>query len=585
MIISAEELKFLSSIRSILMIRAKLPSDFEHVGPENSEEEDQFYKYRVELADIFKNTLDIPGAKEAVLDELFSYFSTLNTHSQVEDIELPLFLIYHFAEKVQDIGALLKTQNKYTDLIGMIVKFPIPQHRIVIKMYLENIVRYSAYFDGAKFDEFQYALEHFLVNLRNPDKDVKKHVVYMLYRLAIKNPSLLISNAQCNKVDDLSQANPILHVETILKSISEAISSEFLEADSVNHLYKTIGMIIGFRKIDPQVQIQLFNRLCDMIISRASKESIIAFIEVLSGFTSKVHNEMVPKLKQTAEIVLSYVLQSEKSNDTITSTCLLLQKLIDTLEIESGIYIKTGLEHLIESVNMDTLESFFSVISNFCHKINTGYEVFIPLELLRKLVIQIISNIPMPTETISDLAQQAISVRRSLVKILIVLLAKLPQFFDFPEILNLINYIGAMSCNFIESSTPKIALSLLNKFLETITMNAPNHEVSKHIVVTAFEISIEILTRKKVNTITPDISQTTSELVNIHKSLYALFVKHGQEDQLSLNFQKFIAQDNLRDYIMWLEYMTKCDQKTSQTLFVKLKSVLISYIEANKVAR
>lgn len=585
MIISAEELKFLSSIRSILMIRAKLPSDFEHVGPENSEEEDQFYKYRVELADIFKNTLDIPGAKEVVLDELFSYFSTLNTHSQVEDIELPLFLIYHFAEKVQDIGALLKTQNKYTDLIGMIVKFPIPQHRIVIKMYLENIVRYSAYFDGAKFDEFQYALEHFLVNLRNPDKDVKKHVVYMLYRLAIKNPSLLISNAQSNKVDDLSQANPILHVETILKSISEAISSEFLEADSVNHLYKTIGMIIGFRKIDPQVQIQLFNRLCDMIISRASKESIIAFIEVLSGFTSKVHNEMVPKLKQTAEIVLSYVLQSEKSNDTITSTCLLLQKLIDTLEIESGIYIKTGLEHLIESVNMDTLESFFSVISNFCHKINTGYEVFIPLELLRKLVIQIISNIPMPTETISDLAQQAISVRRSLVKILIVLLAKLPQFFDFPEILNLINYIGAMSCNFIESSTPKIALSLLNKFLETITMNAPNHEVSKHIVVTAFEISIEILTRKKVNTITPDISQTTSELVNIHKSLYALFVKHGQEDQLSLNFQKFIAQDNLRDYIMWLEYMTKCDQKTSQTLFVKLKSVLISYIEANKVAR
>ncbi|OMJ90682.1 hypothetical protein SteCoe_6966 [Stentor coeruleus] len=437
-VINSEEHKFLNSIRSILMTRAKLPNDFEHVGPENSEEEDQFYKYRTELADIFKNTLDISGVKETVLDELFSYFSTLNTHSQAEDIELPLFLIYHFAEKVQNIGNLLKSPNKYTDLIGMIVKFPIPQHKIVIKAYLENIVRYSAYFDEDKINDFHYALEHFLVNLRNPDKSVKKHAIYMLYRLAIKNPSLLVLNAQQNfKTNEFATTNQTLYVEIILKSISEAISSEFLEADSVNQLYKTIGMIIGFKKIDPQVQIQLFNRLCDMIISRASKESITAFIEVLSGFTSEVHNEMVPKLKQTAEIILSFVLQSEKSNDTINSTCLLLQKLIDTLEIESGIYIKTGLEHLIESVNMDTLENFFSVISNFCHKINKGYEIFIPLDPLRKLVIQIMNNIPIPNETISDLAQQAISVRRSLIKFLTILLTKFPQFFDFPEILNL----------------------------------------------------------------------------------------------------------------------------------------------------
>ncbi|OMJ90683.1 hypothetical protein SteCoe_6967 [Stentor coeruleus] len=142
-----------------------------------------------------------------------------------------------------------------------------------------------------------------------------------------------------------------------------------------------------------------------------------------------------------------------------------------------------------------------------------------------------------------------------------------------------------MSCNFIESSTPKLAISLINKFIEIIAMNAPNHDVSKHIVVTALEISIEILTRKKVNSITPYILQTASELVNLHKSLYALFVKHSQEDQLSLNFQKFIAQDNIKDYIMSLENMMKCDQNTSQTLFGKLKNILISYIEANKVTR
>ena len=193
--ITPAELVYISRIRMILMSRAQIPEDFKHVGPDNSDEEDQFYKYRNDLIDIFKWTLEIPGSKEAVLDEISQYTTSLTQASTIEQVELPFYLLFHFAEKVNDISTLLKSDNKYSQLIAYMIRFPIPGHKIVLKMYLENIVRYAGFFDtNEHILLFPQALQYFLVNITSPDKEARKHTIYMLHRLAIKNCSCLVQH-------------------------------------------------------------------------------------------------------------------------------------------------------------------------------------------------------------------------------------------------------------------------------------------------------------------------------------------------------------------------------------------------------
>ena len=479
-LLNEQELQNLSKIRMILMNRAQIPEDFEHVGPENSDEEDQFYKYRSELVDIFKNTLDITGSKEIVIDELCIFIRKLNNKMSVEQIELPFFLLFHFAEKVNDIAQLLKSENAYSELIEYIIKFPIPAHKIVLKMYFENIVRHSAFFDTSEHSKiFPYVLSHFLIHLISQDKDIKKHTISLLYRLTVKNCLCLIPN-----------------VETLLQTITQCLQTE-LEQESVMLLYKTIGLIVGNKSINANVQLSLFSNLCDMICMNTNNETIFIFTEVMTGFSAKVSPEMTEKIKKSTEIILKAAFTGDTSTASIKCLCLLLQKLIDSLEEESAGYVKIGLEYLIDIINMETIEMFLQVLANCCHKIKANLGYFIPTVKLQSLIIQIMKNIHTPTETITDFSQQTITVRRSLVKSLDIFFSFIPEIFDFPEFSELISYIGEMACSFIESTTPKLALVFLGKLINKIAMNHPEHDISKHIITVCYQISIEIITKKK----------------------------------------------------------------------------------------
>lgn len=554
--ISESELAWVAKVRAVLMTRATLP-ECDHVGPELSDEEDQFYKYRAELIDIFKQTLDLPGSKEVVLNDLERYFSVLTPSSKPEEIELLLYLLFHFAEKVMDIGTLLKAQNQYTTLVKKVVEYPIPYKNIVLKMYLENMVRYSTIFEG--FPEiFPKALEHFLRNIENSEPEIRKHSIYMLYRLGIKNPGCLITQ-----------------VEPVLQQIMKTLNLAGLEGESIKELYKLIGILIGNKKIDKVVQFNLCNNLCDLIISTAGPNSITMFTEVLSGFSGAVHPELVPKLSQTIEIVLKTCTELENNNDLVKTLCLLLQKIIDTLEQSGSLFVRAGLEYLIKLINMETIELFFNVISNCCHRIKSNLNAFIPVPALQTLVLQIIRNVPTPADTISDHSQLAISTRRSLVKALEVLLSTIPEFFNFNEVGELAGYLGNMSSSFIESSNPKLSLLLIQKLIEKFCILAPNHELSKGLIVAGFEVSKEILLNKKVNCLNPDVNNAVGELVNLHRVLVKVFRHFGAEGEVVKEFVGFIRATDPNGYLSGLV----SEEKNAQ---LELKKILLSQIEGNK---
>lgn len=554
--LTESELAWVGKIRTVLMTRATLP-EFDHVGPELSDEEDQFYKYRAELIDIFKQTLDLPGSKETVLNDLERYFSMLTPSSKHEQIELLLFLLFHFAEKVIDIGTLLKSQNQYTSLIEKVINFSIPYKNIVLKMYLENIVRYSTIFEGFP-GLFPKALEHFLLNIENPDPDIKKHSVYMLYRLSIKNPGCLV-----------------VHVEIVLQQIMKTLNMPGLENESIKELYKTIGILIGNKKIDKNVQFSLCNNLCDMIISINRPDIVNMFTEVLSGFSGLVSAELIPKLSQTVGFVLKKCMEQEHNNETVKTLCLLLQKIIDTLEHSGGVYIKEGLVYLIKVINMETIELFFNVISNCCHKIKNDLNSFLPIAELQNLTIQIIRNVPTPTDTISDHSQLAISTRRTLVKTLDTFITTFPEFFNFNEVSELSTYLGSMSSSLIESSNPKLSLILIQKLIEKFFILAPNHEFSKGLIVAGLEASKEILLVKKINNLNPDVNNVVTELINLHRVMVKALRNFGLDGEIVKEFAGFIRNVDTNAYVNGL----MSEEKGAQG---ELKKLLLSQIQANK---
>lgn len=59
------------------MERCQIPSHFTHIGPLESEEEDQFYKFRRQLAELFKRLASIEVIVDQVLKNLSTVFSRI----------------------------------------------------------------------------------------------------------------------------------------------------------------------------------------------------------------------------------------------------------------------------------------------------------------------------------------------------------------------------------------------------------------------------------------------------------------------------------------------------------------------------
>jgi hypothetical protein len=551
--LTEHELSLVSKIRSVLMTRATLPP-FEHVGPENSDEEDLFYKYRAELVDIFKHTLELPGSKEVVLDELSRYSTILSPSSTNEQIELLYFLLFHFAEKVKNLGELLRTENVFTLLLKKIITFPIPGKNIVIKMYLEDIVRYSTLFDHFP-DIFPTALQHFLTNLESSESETQRHSIYMLYRLAIKNCKILV-----------------VFVEPVLQQIMK-ILNRGVSGDSSNHLFKTIGLLVGNKNIEPASQSRLFSSLCDLVITTGGPAAVNMFTEILSGFNDVVRPELVEKLTQTLSVVMNQAVDMPDSPEKIKIICLLMQKIVDTLEVKGSDFISKGIIYLTGKVTLETIDQFFNIISNCCNKFKGNSQNCLPLVEIRAFIINLIQNIPAPSETISDNSQSVIVARRSLVKLLDALLAQVPEFFFFEQVTELPAYLAIMACNFIESLNPKLALLTLSKMIERL-WNVPLMKVCEEIIQVGWQITEELLVRKKVLQINPDVVAAVGELVNLHRVMQTALCSLGKEEEVLTNFARFLRIDP-NQYFLKLK-------DSSKDASIELRKWLIRQIEDNK---
>lgn len=387
------------------MRRSQLPSEFDHVGPENSDEEDQFYKYRKELSDLFKKLLGVEATQEPVLDYIISLFTSILSNIEqysVEQIEVPLFLFFHFGESVTDIGEELQRESKISSLLKDILESNIKyiSHKIVIHQFFEVCIRYSTFFDTPNHSRYiRNLLEPLMTNFNNPDYSQAKHAIYMFYRVCMKIPAVVVP-----------------HAEMVLNPVIQKITHKTLDAESESLLYKAIGHIIGNKYMPIDVQGMLLDGFLTPLVNSNLDATAITYMgEVLAGFKSTIPTQNLEKICLIVENLSQRVQNIVLDPNTHQALVYLNQKIIVALDENSAKYVKVFLMVLCRYMNPESIENIMKVttkqlVNQIAIQFKTNLSYVLTRDILDPITRYIISEIPRPAETISDIAQQVIHI-------------------------------------------------------------------------------------------------------------------------------------------------------------------------------
>lgn len=345
--LAATEQEHINSICVLVMRKCELPERFG-----SREEEEQFAVHRKELGQVFKSLVGVESMLQGVLEVLVKAVQEISTNlagTRPQAIEVILFLLYHFAECVPDIHHKLAADSQFSRLIGFILASGIKElpQPILIRQYLEICIRYSSYFDGeARLAELPNVINPLLVYSASGDSEVAKHAIYMLYRLVLKMPKGIVSQA------------PVLlgHIQSLL--------SRPLEDQSALYLAKSFGLLLANRNLAPSTQQSLFLAYLRSLPSPLTTDQLGLVAELVGGFQRQAPREMWEALAALAEYVNREVAGQVLGVEMYRAVVYFYQKLMVALEDACNQAIGTALRKLFAAASLDTLEELLKVILN-----------------------------------------------------------------------------------------------------------------------------------------------------------------------------------------------------------------------------
>ena len=536
--LTAAERGNIGNICLVLMKQCQLPSEFEHVGPENSEEEDQFYKYRKELSDIFKNLLGVESTMDAVLDYFVTIVQDVTSRLgtvKAEELEVLLFLLCQFADCVADLKAIILTENKFSALVGLVVSSGLKDipHKIVVKQFLEFAVRYSAYFDSqARAGLLTGILQSLLGQLNSADGDMTRHCAYLLQRLIVKLPAAAIG-----------------HAGLLLREIQARLGRP-IEDQAGTHLVKAFGLLIANPAIGLETQKAFLQAYISSLSAPLTPASLNRIEETISGFTNKVPVELRPEL-----IAIAHFLSSNLTSPTVQlyeAAVHLAQKLTSTLQDAGIAAIGTVIARLYAATSIETLDSLLKLVTNAVVAFKQTPQMVIPAEVLAGVVSGVMTTVARPDDNISAVSQQIAGIRRTWVKLLEILEARGLDLFSICDSSQLITYICEICDNLKESGvriiqTIKIALSLL------IHMIARRRETSQLSPALQMAVSrvvpiTQVLLGSGLNIKTAEGTQIAGEVVLLHREVLRLCKRVGLEVEYAGVLQGVIPAVSFAEY-------------------------------------
>lgn len=433
----------IGSICMTIMKRSQLPNSFEHVGPANSDEEDQFYKYRAELALLFKRLLAVDHTQEPVLDYLIGLFQQVLVSFDSlspEQIESPLYLLYHFGESVTDLQSILTSENKFSGLFRSILdsRIKAATHKIVLMQFFEVCVRYAVYFtSSAHAASVTQLLDPLLSGMYSADADLSNHSIYMLYRLTIKCVSVLVPYASIT-----------------LDRISAKLTSGTCDEERKGYLNKALGAILSSKDMDKQLQVTCMISLTQTLLSSVNEASLRYIGDILSSFNSTAGPELQQVMTEISHRVFPTVQAGISSKEMFDASLLVVQRVL-TCSGQPEI-ARAFLQEFVKQINIETVDGVMKYVVQIVAKLDNPAQVTSG-DLITGLVDFVIRSVPKPTESISDLSMtvspsQAIGIRRTFVKMLDTMVSKSLEFTTPDSFPAAIEYILGIADNLLEHS-------------------------------------------------------------------------------------------------------------------------------------
>jgi len=499
------EQEHINSICVLVMRKCELPERFG-----SREEEEQFAVHRKELGQVFKSLVGVESMLQGVLEVLAKAVQEISTNlagTRAQATEVVLFLLYHFAECVPDIHHKLAADNPFSRLIGFILASGIKElpHPVVIRQYLEMCIRYSSYFEAeTRLPELVNVINPLLVHSASGDSEVAKHAIYMLYRLVLKMPKGIVSQA------------PVLlaHIQSLL--------SRPVEDQSTMYLAKSFGLLLANRSLALSTQQTLFLAYLRSLPSPLTTDQLSLAAEVVGGFQRQAPREIWEALAALAEHVNREV-AGVLGVEMYKAVVYFYQKLLVALEDACSQALSVVLRKLYTAVSLDTLEDLLKVpltqlLIHALQVLKGTLEVALPQEVVVGVVTGVISTIPCPTTCVSAEAMHLIDLRKTWLKLLDLMAVKGLDLLGVGE--GLVEYLARLCENKYEVGVSarqsiKSGLALLNRLFSSVLTQPSESPYLHSVLPLAVRLSKSVFALG-LNPKTVEATYILHELVNLH---------------------------------------------------------------------
>ncbi|KAL6076211.1 Karyopherin transporter [Balamuthia mandrillaris] len=381
--LSEHRVQQLEKLLSIVARKMAYDENFDFEKEEEYEEE--FNRYRQELAIIFRKV--IPIAPELVASFVHSLVvRTLSNLSSIpfQEVEVALTLLYNLGDGLTGLPENIRTAftHFFSQIMPTVVTSNVSDHphKAVVLVYFENVVRYARFL-SAESAHTQAILTAFLgkSGLRHSDPAVRRQAAHLFARFVrVKK----------------EQFAPFL--EDIIKNVQDLLliseeAQRFLVPEAQTNLYDAVGVLIGSA---PEEQQAAFLELLLAPLIRQSKEiisqqlfkndtperptytNILQHIVQLMGTLSKgfvgCSGDKAAYWKKALESVLEIAEALPNSVELQSKIMFFLHLMVEVLRVEMFPYIPAAVQHLLEHAAPNLLSEFIRLICQFVNRFKTA---------------------------------------------------------------------------------------------------------------------------------------------------------------------------------------------------------------------
>ncbi|CDW81505.1 exportin-t [Stylonychia lemnae] len=565
----------------IIIKRVKYPEFCNFEGNDQSEYEEDYHHYREEISTVFMNLAQVKQFHQLFIQGLAQLFeSIVPGKTAFNHAEVPLFLAFHLHQAIP-ANQKESADNEYYQLMQYIIRidFYSYSHKIVSLMFLENLVRYQAYF--IKDPNFRNMIVTIFFSnkaIMSNEPQLSSRSCYLLLRL--------VERAQ-NEI--ITQAAQI--IEQTVFVINKVESGQHLDHlityDDLLFLYNIIGIFASNKKIDYEYRRQI------------EKDKITWILKFLNVFTKGFQQEISSMMKEVFGKVLQQVLSllsTNLNNQVICDQVLqYLQKNVNLLGVEVKPMFTFMASSFIQRIEFERLEMFLTIL-NYSLTILKDQGIDLIDQLLFDLM-QKMGIAKIPQSDTSDIEKNVIRIFAGFFKLLQTSVEINPQFIysgtnqSFFE--GLISYMVTHYENNIDRNTKKTILSIFKELIielsglqkNTLTIlgkvNAQSsQEMAKQgcidpnkvqiclkninpIHYQSFLEKVILLSVKYIFVLNPKLLEDVNQ-IKIFSDLHGLIVVAGYGELLLKGLKQYASEEICMMIIQQCEYFAQNNQTSKQ---------------------